>query len=733
MPFDLQAAALDSEVPSNSFDGTGGSLSLGSGWAPAEGNGRPGDPWRAVAWANKHEASLDFVYPREAALDFFGACAPFEGPGVPRQVVTLELGTWTGPPIQMRSGWQDIRVPLPNQPALAGRVATLRLHFANLSSPSKSGGSGDPRSLAAVFNFVAVVPHRVISPREFVDSAALDPAKRSLTLPAGGTYSLPVPGASRIDLRLGDLRSDCPDCAVGLEFSSPGGGAQQRWTDRPKQAANRSFTFRNQGPRPAYIRLKAIPGAGDAPDPRRTIRFSLPSDFVRIHSLSSRSSPQRQPNVFVYLIDTLRADGLSLYGARRPTSPRIDEFARDSVSYLHAGAPSAWTLSSTASLLTGVFAFRHGLMNGERKHYARDVPVLASALREGGYATVGISHSFLVSPSYGLDEGFETFLWRDELNGRKPLSQEIRRRLVDWLTTTWPRNRPLFAYVHTVDPHSPYSPSGSDLKFAQAAPGTLPDSEYLPHEFMMKGYGSNPKDVAHLRALYEGEIHHADAEFGRFLDLLKFLDLYDDSLIVLTADHGEEFGEHGGFDHGRTLYEELLHVPLVVKFPGDRWKGSTVSSSVSLVDLAPTILDVAGVDRSRLHLDGRNVTPPAAVDPSSRQRILFSEIDVSPGPGLAAVNCKAIRISDLKCIFNVLGTDQFSKSAPTWTVFDLARDPAERSPLSPQSAQYSRSIDILKRWVTAEVKGAPAHDVPAPGDRASEEMIERLRSLGYLR
>ena len=175
------------------------------------------------------------------------------------------------------------------------------------------------------------------------------------------------------------------------------------------------------------------------------------------------------------------------------------------------------------------------------------------------------------------------------------------------------------------------------------------------------------------------------------------------------------------------MFEEQLRVPLVIRFPGGRWKDTSVDSPVSLLDLAPTILDAAGVDRRGLRLDGRNLSPPEAATPDFRSRILRAETHSLAGPEAAEVEYEAILLSRLKCVFNARGTDQFSRSAPRWSVYDLAADPRERAPLSEASAEFSRTVGIFRRATAGE-----GTETNAPA-RANPELVERLRSLGYLR
>ncbi|HEV7518541.1 MAG TPA: sulfatase/phosphatase domain-containing protein, partial [Thermoanaerobaculia bacterium] len=191
------------------------------------------------------------------------------------------------------------------------------------------------------------------------------------------------------------------------------------------------------------------------------------------------------------------------------------------------------------------------------------------------------------------------------------------------------------------------------------------------------------------------------------------------SLIILVGDHGEEFAEHGGFDHGRTLYEELLRVPLIVKLPRSWGRTGRVTAPVSTVDIAPTILEVVGGAAGQ-ELQGLSLLPAAGGE-SERQRPLFSETQVD------ALNLRAALLGTVKCIANVSGVDRYSRPAPRFEAFDLARDPGERSPLAPGGHGVERCKQELEAWLTHPGQTLAERRPLAPADQA------KLRSLGYIR
>lgn len=432
-PLDLQVAALDFDFPYQKFDGEGGSMSQEAGWSFDDGTEGQGEAWLHYAWTVSREATVEFVFPPGGPFDFFAQCAPYERPGGPPQTMSVELGGWRSAPVELRRDWQAIRIPLDSSAnGTAGRLATLKLHFATLASPAELHQGSDTRELAVAFHLLALVPRAMPDPLQFFSTTTLDRSRRTVTLPAGGAFTIPIPAATRARIHLGSVEEKCRGCSISVERFAPGSAAPPVWQGRPEEAANRVFTVDNDNV-VARVRIRAV--SGQRPfDPQRSIRIELPEEFIRSAGKKPENRPAPRPNVFIYLIDTMRADDLSLYGSRRRTSPRIDSFALDAVTYRNAHAASTWTLPSTASILTGVLPHRHQLITGDHGGYARGVPVLASEMRSAEYQTVGISQSFVISPPYGLDEGFETFFIRDCLTWTKLRSQTVRRRLVDWLT-----------------------------------------------------------------------------------------------------------------------------------------------------------------------------------------------------------------------------------------------------------------------------------------------------------
>ncbi|NNL66168.1 MAG: sulfatase, partial [Myxococcales bacterium] len=292
----------------------------------------------------------------------------------------------------------------------------------------------------------------------------------------------------------------------------------------------------------------------------------------------------RPPNVVVYLVDTLRADHLGVYGYERPTSPVLDRWAAQSVVFDRAYAPSSWTRPSVVSLLSGLDPIRHGVED-RLDVIPDDVRLLSEQLRSRGYATFAAVTNPNVLPEWGFGQGFDVF---EDLD---PDGQGTRADAVsDWVVSRMPElaaRQPFLLYLHLLDPHAPYEPPAPyDERF--------PRIPALP--------------ANHSIGRYDGEIAFVDAEFGRSLDALAERGLADDTLVIFLSDHGEELMDHGQLGHGATLFEEVVRVPLILRLPRGAHAGARVATRVSLIDVFPTVLGLLGLPPAP-GLDGRDLSP----------------------------------------------------------------------------------------------------------------------------
>jgi arylsulfatase A-like enzyme len=302
--------------------------------------------------------------------------------------------------------------------------------------------------------------------------------------------------------------------------------------------------------------------------------------------------PQRRaPLVVLYLVDTLRADHTSPYGYTRDTTPELAHLAADGVTFEAAISAASWTKPAVGSILTSQPPPRHGAVQ-LRDALDPAVATLPEMLQAKGLATgAAIANAVIYSAGTGFEKGFDVYQGLHGA-GDRPSDVVPAGPVVDaalqWLDDR--AGRPAFLYVHTMDPHVPYSPPPPfDRRYAPTP--DPPEHKAADPRFDYR----EPADRERLTAQYDGEIAYGDQELGRFLRELRGRGLYDDALIVFVADHGEELLDHGQWLHGRTVYDEVVKVPLVVKFPGGRHAGTRVKQQVETLDILPTVLSELGL------------------------------------------------------------------------------------------------------------------------------------------
>ena len=389
----------------------------------------------------------------------------------------------------------------------------------------------------------------------------------------------------------------------------------------------------------------------------------------------------RGANVVVVGIDTLRADHVGAYGYPRPTTPRIDAFAQEAVRFQTAVSASSWTTPSFASMFTGLVPSAHGGGDGK----CPDVtvlsaahPTLATQLRAAGYRTASFVSNVWVGAEIGLARGFAD-------HERLMFSEQAVDGAIAWLRKK--PEGPFFLFVHIMDPHQPWIPLPEDaaLFLDPAYRGTIGT-----------GFAGEPKpdwDAADRRRavdLYDGEIRFADRLTGRILDVLDELGLDDRTIVVVTSDHGEEFFEHGKMGHGYTLYDEVLLVPFLVRFPNGRRPG-VVTQPVRTMDLFPTLLDAVGHPIPG-GLDGVSLMPLVRGEPAPKTDVALSEY-----PCFATdTRLQSLRTAQEKLLF--------SPATKRETLYDLAADPREQTDVA---AAHPERVALLRQVLAAESEPIP--------------------------
>lgn len=344
----------------------------------------------------------------------------------------------------------------------------------------------------------------------------------------------------------------------------------------------------------------------------RLIRaYCLPLFCILIQSFwvgaAGSTSSQRPPNIVLVVFEATRFDHIGVRRSGIALTPNVDRLAAEGVSYANCVAAAPWTLPSMTSLFTGLPPRDHGV---DSQHWllSETIPTLAQRLREIGYQTAGFSTNAWVGKVSGLERGFDEFVevWRSLSAARTDDGAEIVNEwALDWVDENAAADRPLFLFVMYFEPHFPYNPPpgwGEKVASADLDVGLLKRLRLWRHPrevgYVIKAPGQEvgDREFAGLRALYDGEIAYSDFRFGELEKGLRSRGILENSVVVFTADHGESFGEHGFMDHKMTVYDEVVRVPLVIRYPGRLSSGAAVRDLVQNTDLTPTLLAWAGVD-----------------------------------------------------------------------------------------------------------------------------------------
>jgi len=430
--------------------------------------------------------------------------------------------------------------------------------------------------------------------------------------------------------------------------------------------------------------------------------------------------PSRQgPHVLLIIVDTLRADKLGCYGSTLGATPRIDALAAGGTRFEAAYSHAPWTLPACASLFTSRYPFQHGA-GGRVPDFTAlrpDVHTLAECFRDAGFETAGVVNVDFLGPSFGLTRGlahvdFEAYADNEHMRDAARTTDAALR----WLDQGG-RGK-FFLVVHYFDPHLVYAPPAEQRR-RFAAPQDRDDASWVfgtrrqIGEYRSGTLSFDEATIRRAERLYDGEVAYVDQEVGRLLDELERRELRGATLVVLTADHGEEFLDHGGFEHGHTLYNELVHVPLIFSWPG-RIPAATVSLPVAHVDVAPTLCALVGVAGDSGFV-GRDLSAAVRGEtaPAADATILFhGNFWGSAYRGLYRDGYKLIA-----------GPDRVE-------LYDLRYDPHEQFNLS--DADASRRAALLSQLDAAmsALAGGSA-GTSRPAVQLSPEERARLKSLGY--
>lgn len=441
---------------------------------------------------------------------------------------------------------------------------------------------------------------------------------------------------------------------------------------------------------------------------------------------SENTPPKEKYNLILISIDTLRADHLGCYGYKRPTSLLLDSLAAEGVLFEDVTAPSPWTLPSHASLLTGLYPSRMGL-HIENNKLPSNVETLASVLSRAGFASAAIINSLYLSERFGMQRGFQDFLFVPVTHKPPGTTPMIVEQAKKWLNNHL--NDQSFLFLHLYDVHSDYSPLPEYKKqFARPYQGAVNGTTKQLLDFQTGSFALDHHDIEHLIDLYDAEIKQLDNALEGLIKFLQQKGLSERSIIVITSDHGEEFFEHGGVLHGHTQYQELVHVPLIIKGPKIP-AGRRIDATSSLTDVMPTVLSLLGVP-SPADIDGYDLKC-LWQDKGEKlpKRLVFAEADNDA----AKYDIKrAVRRGRYKLHYDCLTKNS--------ELYDLANDPHEKTNVYAKHKSMGISLfKALKNFRSLEISEQPSILSPKALKKLKEmkvdldpEEIKKLKSLGYL-
>ena len=552
------------------------------------------------------------------------------------------------------------------------------------------------------------------------------------------TYRVQIPKKGRLNFSYGALSStlgsseaDDPARATKLVIKAKEAFHFSR-TLFSLEVANPDSGSRNQW-REAKVNLESLAG--------KKVRLSIETRALRKGGLDSpivflgdpviasgSPRPEKQPNIILITADALRADHLSCYGYQRKTSPNIDQFARKSVVFKNAIAPASWTLPALASLFTSLYPSYHGA-NAWNTRLLPSEETLPKILKKNGYTTVASVNSSFLFPAYGLSEGYDFYDY-----GQSRIEEQLQSvsRGLESM-----KGRKFFFYIHFLSPHATYR---APFPFCDAF-GKYDSSKLEPSNHMLQTLNDSGRllslsDRNYIISQYDGAVLYLDDIFKRLLDRIQQLGLYQNTLIIFSSDHGEQFQEHGGLAHGRSLYQGEIHIPLIIKAPsGYGREGLRISTNVSAIDIPTTVLDLIKV-RPPDSFQGRSLLPLLQGQPLE-ETMAFAELN----------NARLLAI--LKWGYKYLSEYSEDPLAPQKSsgisgqksvirqeLYDLKRDPGEAHNLAASRPdllnlfykEKETFMEFASRFRQTRFRDQDANRIMLDDSRR-----EQLRALGYIR
>ncbi len=441
--------------------------------------------------------------------------------------------------------------------------------------------------------------------------------------------------------------------------------------------------------------------------------FLLPFFLIYFTLFACKMESPHGPSIILISLDTLRADKLNTYGfTKYKTSPLLDEFAKEAVSFTNCFVQEPWTLTSHMSLFTGLYPKTHGV--NQNTGLSKQHITLAEILKKNGYMTRAFVDGGYLNKKWGFDRGFDTY---DDYRGKH--FREIIPKVINYING-YDSSDPFFLFIHTYDIHSNGNAPiyKSPKKFRGIFSNDLKSKmkEVMnPKKFnkIWKNRNISETDRKYIHATYSEGIRYTDHKIGQLFEVFKKNNFYDNSIIIITSDHGEGLFDHKLWSHGE-LYDHTIRVPLFVRLPAKVYAGAKRTSLVELIDIAPTILALIGIEKPK-EMEGQSFLNVINKDEGFKQHIFSQRVKNNSDK-------YAIRSQQYKYIQNRRTDKEF--------LFDLTEDPEEKvNIVAKDVTTRKRMKEYLDEWIN---KGSSRKKKNAPKIKQDLKLKKQLRALGYL-
>ena len=669
---------------------------LGDGWS----YGEPAPDGSLFRWAVSELSTFRFESERGGTHLGYFECEPFVYPGSPAQWLAITANASELAPIELRPGRERYAVQLP----LVSGENRIELRFRYAGDPTRS--SREKRRLAAAF-YRFEVPFESFRGRV----GPFGSIGNGILVPSGGSLSFFLELPKNARLRLGVGSEDSPElrAPAGSEVTvSLGVEAGEIWKETFSTSRIGAETWERELPVPPESPVEVTFRAGSHD---LVLRPEILTPFAEERDSASKV-PAPRPSFVVLVLDGAGAKHMGVYGGEGETTPVLDALGRESVVFDAVVTQAVYTIASIGSLLTGQYPERHQSVSFADR-LRDDVVTLPSILSRAGYRTAAFPGNAVVSKTFGLDRGYQEFfpVWQHE--GYTGHGDSVVSAFRSWLEAR--PDEPFFAYLHLREPHFPYNPPPPfDTRFGPDSPfpGGIDDTALVDDLNRKAASGEPPSAevLARVRGLYRGNLAYADALVGEVLAMLD-----PETIVVVTADHGEALFEHGFLGHNTQLYEESIRIPLLIRARG--LSPRRVSDLVELIDLTPTLLELAGLSDApeASGFQGRSLVPALTGSAVSKRKLAFSRT-------LWTKPRYSVRGERFKLIWDSRTGDS--------ELYDLESDPEERTPFESRVREgYLREELFL--WYR-EQERLKARE-PSPDDAIlSEDERRGLESLHYL-